>query len=218
MYSIKVFTSRLDGGKNWEKKNKGLGDNLFEWQIRQNSIGRLFLLSPRGQRNGQVVDGAIYFSDNNAETWSMLMLPQGVNGPHDLLLDPVNPSIMYVSCWPRRKSGQDVGGGVIKTEDGGLTWKQVFDAGIRVNSAGMDPGSPTKYSSILFTMRPIVVKITVNPGRELQVTTLNGGSAPSPDINNPGMIYLTTYGGSVFYGPVDGVADEDIENMPAGWW
>ena len=32
------------------------------------------------------------------------------------------------------------------------------------------------------------------------------------------MIYLTTYGGSVFYGPSDGIPNalEDIENMPFG--
>ena len=47
-------------------KNNGLGDNLFAWQIRQNSKGRLFLLCSRGLRNNEVVDGAIYFSDNNA--------------------------------------------------------------------------------------------------------------------------------------------------------
>ena len=45
---------------------------------------------------------------------------------------------------PVHLEGNDGYGGVIKTEDGGLTWKQVFDESIRVNSAGMDPRQPNK--------------------------------------------------------------------------
>ncbi len=132
----------MDGGKSWEAANAGLGDNLFAWEVRQNSEGRLFLLCARGERNGETVDGAIYFSDDNAGSWKQLDLPSGVNGPHDLLIDPENPRNMYVCCWPRREGDRDAGGGVIKTEDGGKSWKQVFDERIRVNAAGMEPGSP----------------------------------------------------------------------------
>jgi len=46
------------------------------------------------------------------------------------------------------------------------------------------------------------------------------GQRAIPDIHNSGMLYLTTYGGSIYYGPAAGVpnAFEDIENMPEGWW
>ena len=163
-----------DGGKNWEKKNNGLGDNLFAWQIRQNAKGRLFVLCSRGHRNGQEVDGAIFFSDNNAETWTQLTLPKDVTGPHDLLIDPVKPDIMYVSCWPGTVGGNDVGGGVIKTEDGGKTWKRVFDESVRVNSAGWIQSSPIKFLLTPFRMPPIEVKIMVKPGKELKDIALSG--------------------------------------------
>jgi hypothetical protein len=34
------------------------------------------------------------------------------------------------------------------------------------------------------------------------------------------MLFLTTYGGSVFYGPAKGVENEKqvIKNMPENWW
>ena len=37
---------------------------------------------------------------------------------------------------------------------------------------------------------------------------------------DPMMLYLTTYGESVYYGPAKGIegAFEDIENVPEGWW
>ncbi len=46
------------------------------------------------------------------------------------------------------------------------------------------------------------------------------GQRPVPDPNHPGMLFLTTYGGSVFYGPAEGVkgAADDITNMPENWW
>ena len=46
------------------------------------------------------------------------------------------------------------------------------------------------------------------------------GQKAVPDVRHPGMLFLTTYGGSVFYGPAEGIpgAFEDIENMPEGWW
>ena len=209
-----------DGGKNWEKKNNGLGDNLFAWQIRKNSKGRLFVLFSRGQRESKTVDGAIYFSDNNAETWQKLSLPPGVNGPHDLLIDPVNPKIIYVSCWPATVEGHDVYGGVIKTEDGGLTWKQVFDESIRVNSAGMDPGQPNKIFINTFQNAAYRSENYGETWKRIEGYRFKWGQRAIPDINNPGMLYLTTYGGSVFYGPADGIpnAFEDIENMPRTWW
>jgi photosystem II stability/assembly factor-like uncharacterized protein len=213
-----IYKSK-DGGKNWEKKNNGLGENLFAWQIRQNSKGRLFALFSRGKRADKIVEGAIYYSDSNAETWQKLLLPQKVNGPHDLLIDPGNPDIMYVSCWPSTIQGRDVYGGVIKTEDGGLTWKQVFDESIRVNSAGMDPGQPNKIFINTFQNAAYRSDDYGENWKRIEGYRFKWGQRAIPDINNPGMLYLTTYGGSVFYGPADGVpnAFEDIENMPAGW-
>ncbi len=63
-------------------------------------------------------------------------------------------------------------------------------------------------------------KTQVNPGTRIEGYRFKWGQRAIPDINNPGMLFLTTYGGSVFYGPADGVqnASDDIENMPEGWW
>jgi hypothetical protein len=45
------------------------------------------------------------------------------------------------------------------------------------------------------------------------------GYRPVFDPHHPGMIYLTTFGGSVFYGPAkgDSAAVEDIENFSDNW-
>ena len=209
-----------DEGKTWKESNDGLGNNLFAWQLRQNSKGRLFVLFARGKPKGKVVDGAIYYSDNQAASWKQLTLPEGVNGPHDLLIDPRHPNIMYVSCWPRTSDGHDIKGGIIKTTDGGKSWKQVFDERVRVNSAGIDP----EKSNIIYinTFQNSAYRSTDSGTnwKRIEGYRFKWGQRAVPDINNPRMLFLTTYGGSVFYGPAEGVpgAEDDILNMPDGWW
>ena len=210
----------VDGGISWNKANKGLGDNLFAWQVQQNSNGRLFLLCSRGKRMGETVDGVIYFSDDNAGSWQQMDLPKDVNAPHDLLIDPDHSEIIYISCWPRKNGDNDISGGVIKTEDGGVSWRQVFDERVRVNSAGIDPARPETVFINTFQNAAYRSDNSGESWHRLEGYRFKWGQKAIPDINHPGMLFLSTYGGSVFYGPATGVpgAFEDIENLPEGWW
>ena len=49
--------------------------------------------------------------------------------------------------------------------------------------------------------------------------TFKWGHRPILDPHHPGMLYLTTFGGSVFYGPATGDPDafEGIENFSDEW-
>ncbi len=147
-------------------------------------------------------------------------LPEGVNGPHDLLIDPDNPDRMYVSCWPSDASGSDAHGGVLKTSDGGKTWKQVFDERYRVNSAGLDPANPSTIFINTFQNAAFRGDNYGEDWSRIEGYRFKWGQRAIPDIHHPGMLYLTTYGGSVFYGPAQGTPDapKDILNMPEGWW
>ena len=210
----------VDGGKTWNACIAGLGSNLFAWQVRQNANGRLFVLFARGETRGKPVDGAIYYSDDNASTWKKMNLPDSINGPHDLLIDPGNPNTMYVSCWPRTANGKDFHGGVIKTEDGGLSWKQVFDERVRVNAAGLDPQNPETIFINTFHNAAYRSDDAGKSWKRIEGYRFKWGQRAIPDVNHPGMLFLTSYGGSVFYGPSDGfpgIAD-DVVNMPDGWW
>jgi photosystem II stability/assembly factor-like uncharacterized protein len=209
-----------DGGKNWKEANTGLGDNRFAWQIRKNTEGRLFLLCTRGRKNNQNVDGELFFSDDGAATWNLLKLPEGVTGPHDLLVDDTNTQRMYLSSWPRKSEAGDVNGGVYKTEDGGKNWKQVFDERVRVNSAAADPGNPGIIYINTFQNAAYRSSDFGENWKRIEGYRFKWGQRPVPDPHNPGMLFLTTYGGSVYYGPAEGVpgAFEGIKNMPENWW
>jgi photosystem II stability/assembly factor-like uncharacterized protein len=127
---------------------------------------------------------------------------------------------MYLSCWPRTKDGKDQAGGMIRTEDGGLTWKRIFDERVRVNSAGMDPHNTAKIYINTFHNAAFRSEDSGTSWERIKGYRFKWGQQVFPDVNNPGMLFLSTYGGSVFYGPEAGIpgAKDDIVNMPEGWW
>lgn len=209
-----------DTGLTWQLSNKGLGKNLFAWLLEQNSSGRLFAVFPRGMAKGRTVDGEVYYSDDKAETWKKLLLPDGVNGPHDILTHPRYPRTIFLSCWPRTVEGNDVKGGLLKSTDGGATWLQIFDERVRVNSASLDQEQPETVYINTFHNAAYRSLDSGSTWSRIEGYRFKWGQQVFPDVNNPGKIFLTTFGGSVFYGPAGGVpgALEDIDNMPEGWW
>jgi photosystem II stability/assembly factor-like uncharacterized protein len=213
-----MYISRNDG-RTWKESNQGLGKNLFAWELRLAS-GRVYALFARGSEKGRAVNGAIYYSDNQADSWQQLPLPEGVSGPHDLLIDPHNPVLLYVSCWPYNVNGTDRFGGVIRSSDGGKSWQTIFDERVRVNSAGIDPSNPSTLYINTFQNAAYRSGDNGNHWQRIEGYRFKWGQKAIPDIHHPGMLYLTTYGGSVFYGPAAGIpgAADDITNMPKGWW
>jgi len=210
----------VDGGTSWQMANKGLGENRFAWQLEQNADGRLFALVARGTRNSLTMDGKLYYSDDQANTWIEMKLPDGLNGPHHLLINPGTPEIMYLSCWPRDLGERDANGGVYKTGDGGASWSQIFDERIRVNAAALEPEHPETVYINTFHNAAYRSNDSGHTWNRLEGYRFKWGQQVFPDINHPGMLYLSSYGGSVFYGPSEGVpgAVDDIVNMPEGWW
>jgi hypothetical protein len=92
-----------DGGHRWVLKNNGLeGSEPFAWRITPDGKGGLYLLVVRRGTDGGIgtpLDGAIYRSSDGAEHWARMPLPQGVNGPSGLAIDPQDPGRLYLAAW-----------------------------------------------------------------------------------------------------------------------
>jgi len=197
-----------DGGATWALKNKGLpGDEPFAWRLTQDSAGTLYVVLARRSEDGSIggsKDGAIYRSTDGAETWQSLPLPEGVNGPNGLAIDPSHPDRMYLAAWGRKGKDQDVGGGIFLTADAGRTWKQVLNRDNHVYDVTVDAGNP----SILYAcgFESTVWRSTDRGGTWTRVPGYNfkWGHRVIPNPSHPGMIYVTTFGGSVWHGPAVG--------------
>jgi photosystem II stability/assembly factor-like uncharacterized protein len=211
-----VFTS-TDGGRSWIKSTNGLDKDLYPWQVRL-AGKRIYLLCVRGWQEEKVIDGKLYSSENGGNTWKVTPLPEGVNAPSDLLVDPADPAHMYLSCWPRHNGNRDVSGGVFETRDAGVHWHQCFDERIRVFAAAFDPSGSlyiNTFQNAAYQSKDYGASWNRIPGYRFK-----WGHCPVPDPNHPGKMFLTTYGVSIYYGSASGNAEEfgRIENLPEAWW
>jgi len=213
-----IFKSK-DGGKSWTSSGKGLKDNCYAWELRM-AGKRIYLLCVRGWKGETSLDGSLFYSDDGAENWIEAKLPDGVTAPSDLLIDPDDPRHMFLSCWPKHNDNADICGGVYVTNDGGTSWKQCFDERIRVFAASFDPGNTHRVFINTFQNGAYFSNDRGQSWNRIMGYRFKWGHCPVPDPNTPGMLYLTTYGVSVYYGPATGVSEEfgRIENIPESWW
>ncbi len=207
-----VFKS-TDGGESWAPASNGLGTNRNAWRLVLLPDGTLYLLVARGLRNGAVIDGALYRSSDAAGSWKAVALPQGVNAPNDLVFDPAHPSRMFLACWPHPVEGAEHDGGLYVTEDRGGSWRRIFSENAHVYGVALDPSHPGRVFINTFDSGAYRSDDGGQHWRRLEGYTFKWGHHPIPDPQNPGMLYLTTYGSSVWHGPAEGVpgAFEDVE-------
>jgi len=81
-------------------KNNGITQKEpFAWRLAHSSNGTLYLVLARRSEDGSIGndgDGAVYRSTDGAEHWQRVTLPDGVNGPNGLAVDP-DSRIAYTS-------------------------------------------------------------------------------------------------------------------------
>jgi photosystem II stability/assembly factor-like uncharacterized protein len=207
-----VFKS-TDGGETWSLKNNGIaGSEPFAWRLAQDRNGVLYLVVARRAEDdsiGTPNDGALYRSTDGAESWQRIALPAGVNGPNGLAIDPADPQRLYLAVWRRVQSG---GGGIYLSRDAGRTWRNVHAADQHVYDITVDPrGAGTLYACG-FESSAWRSTDRGETWRRIPGYNFKWGHRVIPDPADARMIYITTFGGSVWHGPAAGDprANEDI--------
>ena len=204
-----------DGGVTWTVKNTGLGGRQpFAWRIVLSSPGQLYVVVARRSEDGSIGDenaGALYTSADGGEHWTRLTLPNGTNGPTGLLIDPKDPTRMYLSAWGRVHADGDTGGGIFLTTDGGKSWRSTFAKGQHVYDITLDPRTGTLYAC------GFDQAAWRSDDRGQNWTRIRGfnfkwGHRVIPDPATPDRVYITTFGGGVWHGPAAGdpAAVEDV--------
>ena len=147
-YGKGVFKS-VDDGNTWELRNNGIAGSLAAFELTIQEDGTLFLItSPtpkheNGKNRRDVFMGAVYKSIDGAGSWQKLKIGNDTNFPSGLTFDPKNPNIIFLGSWADIYLSDLVGkavtkvtggnkrldfdGGIRMSEDGGNSWKQIFD-------------------------------------------------------------------------------------------
>jgi photosystem II stability/assembly factor-like uncharacterized protein len=202
-----IFKS-ADGGRTWQAKNAGITQKEpFAWRLAQAADGTLYVLLARRSEHGSIGDagdGVAYKSVDGAETWVRFALPAGVNGPNGLAIDPRDPRRMYLAAWARAAGTHGEDGGIYLTTDGGTTWRAVLDRDRHIYDVTIDPRNPDRLYAAGFESS---AWRSVDRGEHwMRIAGFNfkWGHRVIPDPENLEKVYITTFGGSVWHGRVDG--------------
>jgi len=211
VYNKGVFKS-VDDGQTWTLKNNGIDSNTCAFKIILAGNGDLFLVvSPTpafkgGKKGMEMESGAVYKSVDGAATWKKLNLTAGPLFPSPLFpngvtVDPSNPNKIYVACW----AGMDdkaltMPGGIFASDDGGATWRSIFDPKQYVYDATIDPYHPGRLYACTFNQAAYRSDDGGKSWKRLKGYDFHWGHRIIIDENDHEKIYLTTYGSSVWHG------------------
>ena len=193
-----------DGGATWSLKNTGITQHdPFAWRLARASNGDLYVVLARRSEDGSIGndgDGALYKSTDGAETWTPVTLPQGVNGPNGLAIDPQNPQRLYLAAWARAVGEHGIGGGIYLSNDGGKNWQQVLRRDQHIYDVTIDPRNPDVLYAAGFESSAWKSSDRGEHWTRIAGPNFKWMHRVIPDPTAPGKIYITTFGGGVWHG------------------
>lgn len=206
----------VDNGATWRLSNSGIdGEQPFAWRIVRAPDATLYLIVARRSDDGSIGtegDGALYRSADGAESWQKIALPDGVNGPNGLAVDPHDPRRLYLGAWGRQEYPDDVDGGVFLSDDGGASWRCVLDASRHIYDVTIGPRDPRVIYACGFDSSAYQSGDAGETWERIRGFNFKWGHRVVPDPHDERQVYITTFGGSVWRGPAAGDphAPEDI--------
>jgi photosystem II stability/assembly factor-like uncharacterized protein len=197
-----------DDGATWVLKNHGIVQNEpFAWRLARAGDGTLYVAIARRSEDGSIGtsgDGALYQSTDGAESWTPVKLPAEVNGPNGLTVDPHDPNRLYLAAWTRATGMHGTGGGIFLSDDAGKSWKNVLDRDQHVYDVTIDPRDANILYAAGFESSAWRSNDRGEHWARIPGFNFKWGQRVMPDFADPGMIYISTYGGGVWHGASSG--------------
>jgi photosystem II stability/assembly factor-like uncharacterized protein len=118
-----------DAGKTW--KHVGLAGVQAVSRIRVDHANPdLVYVAAFGKPFAPSAERGVYRSTNGGKTWTRVLFRNDSTGAVDLVVDPLNPNVLYAALWqayrtPWSMSSGGAGSGLFKSTDGGDTWTEL---------------------------------------------------------------------------------------------
>jgi len=199
-----------DDGATWAVKKSGLGhpQNMRVSRVFLHKDGTLFAMvcakRPAYRRPLMSEGVGLYRSKDGAETWQNINAGRPFLYPKDFSVHPENSDLILVGVCD--SNWEDDSGGLYRTENGGKTWRRTGREGRQTFGGYFHP----QHDGWIY------MTLTEGaPGAGLWLTRDNGRTweafddIPFSNIQrvvfdptNDAVMYVTTFGGSVWRGPV----------------
>jgi len=193
-----------DGGKTWVKKSKGLGApvDMRVCRLLLHPDRTLFCVVTALRRDDEFVPEGpgLYRSRDGGETWEWINSSYPVLWPKDFDVDPRDSKVIYLGAAERE-------GGLLKTTDGGETWAVVAREGSDCFGATISKHHPDwVYLCIAEGAQDAGLWLSKDAGKTwkaLDGLPFRNAQRVTFDPKDPSVIYVATFGGSVWKGPAE---------------
>ena len=98
-------------------------------------------------------------------------------------------------------------GGLFSTDDGGQNWSNIFDDSCHMYSVAVDPNNPSTVIAVSFEGSAFYSEDRGRTWKRLGGFNFMMGHRPIFDPHNKDMLYITTFGSSVWYGLAAGTGE-----------
>lgn len=141
-----------DAGKTWTHLS-GLRDSqqIADIAVDPKNADRVFVAA-LGHPYGPNTERGIFRSTNGGRSFERVLYKDENTGASDVLIDPVNPQVVYASLWQARQGPWENGDfrgpgtGLFKSTDGGTTWRPL--------TKGLPPWEPDRLGRIGLGIAP----------------------------------------------------------------
>ena len=119
-----------DAGKTWTHLGLRDGQQIPQIAVDPKNANRLFV-AVMGHPYGPNAERGLFRSTDGGTTFEKVLFKDENTGAIDVVMDPVNPDIIYCALWEARQgpweNGQfsGPGSGLFKSTDGGTTWRSL---------------------------------------------------------------------------------------------
>src|SRR5437867_2449529 len=118
-----------DGGKTWA--HIGLTETQVIAKIRIDPANPdLVYVAAFGHHAAPNPDRGVYRSKDGGKTWDRILFRDNRTGANELVIDPIDPRVLYVALWEAYRNSWEMssggpGSGMFKSTDGGDHWTDI---------------------------------------------------------------------------------------------
>ena len=119
-----------DAGKTWTHLGLRDGQQIAQLVVDPKNPDRVFV-AVAGHPYGPNEERGVYRSLDGGKTFEKVLYRDENVGASDVQIDPSNPQVVYAALWESREGPWENGvfngdgGGILKSTDGGKTWRQL---------------------------------------------------------------------------------------------